>query len=142
MLENIVTNSSEEHFVMYFIIPENLNMSPGKIASQCCHGIQMMLEQYHQWFAYMNNDMELNKKNKLLRICFWLTQKIDDARYTKIILEADEKEWKKLKEKYDGIIIKDAGKTEVEPGTDTVMVLYPMLKSERDGLLKRLRLLK
>lgn len=37
---------------------------------------------------------------------------------------------------------KDAGLTEVDPGTETVMALWPMRKSERPPLVKRLQTLK
>jgi len=62
--------------------------------------------------------------------------------YRKATLVADDKEWEKLKEQLWCFVVKDAGLTEVDPGTETVMALWPMRKSEVPKLVKRLQTLK
>ena len=58
----------------------------------------------------------------------------------KIVLKAKPSEWEKVCEAAL-YIVRDAGHTELEPGTETVAVFWPMKKFNRPNFLKRLRLL-
>jgi peptidyl-tRNA hydrolase len=60
-------------------------------------------------------------------------------------LKADEKEWIKLKQEIKDqphVIVRDAGLTELEPGTETVIGLWPVRKSKRSKTVARLQVLK
>ena len=60
----------------------------------------------------------------------------------KVVLKADEKEWIKLKELPDSVLIIDAGFTELNPNTETVIGFWPMYKDQAPKIIKRLQLLK
>ncbi len=121
--------TEENQLVLYSIVRKSLSMSPGKIAGQCQHAMQYLM-------GFIMNSF--NNENVLLRTNLWLKTKT----HTKIILEASDNEWAKLKEEYDPIIVIDAGKTEIAAGSETVIILYPMFRDERSKTLKRLQLLK
>lgn len=53
--------------------------------------------------------------------------------YRKVVLRADDKEWERLKAELWCFLVRDAGLTEVESGSETVLVLWPMRKSEAQG---------
>jgi peptidyl-tRNA hydrolase len=134
------TNDFNDLLVMYLVVREELNMGVGKIGAQIGHAVQYIMSEYDICKGSLLSDIDSEMKNKALRMSYWLGRDFDGAKYTKIILRADDKEWEKLKE-YNPIIVKDAGKTQVAAGSETVMVFYPMYRDERPKLLKRLQLL-
>lgn len=123
------------NLVVYSIVRKELNMSPGKIAGQCQHAMQYLV-QYYTNVKNMHpstlGDLFLDRYENWSKNIY----------HTKIILETSDKEWDKIKEEYDPIIVIDAGKTEIVAGSETVAILYPMLRDERSKTLKRLQLLK
>lgn len=126
-------------YVMYIIVRESLLMGRGKIAAQSGHVVGLIFQSY----------MEMTRKNfqqgyvsnhdlkALEAMECWL-----NTDYTKIVKTADEKEWVKLKEESEFFLVKDNGKTEVLPGSETVIGFWPILKSETPKLVKKLQLLK
>jgi peptidyl-tRNA hydrolase len=123
------------NLVVYSIVKKSLNMSCGKIPGQCQHAIQYFINNYY--INKYNVETELGTLFNI-RFEYWHVSNT----HTKVILEASDKEWEKLKEEYDPIIVIDAGKTEIPAGSETVMILYPMLREERSKTLKRCQLLK
>jgi len=115
--------------VVYLIVRKELRMSVGKIAGQCGHAIHYLTSKYYKSGSKAEFFCE--------RMRYWE----DNDFHTKIVLAASDKEWEKLKEEYDPIIVIDAGKTEIKSGSETVIVLWPMLKDERSKILKKLQLL-
>lgn len=139
MFKNLQTSSgliyTNENLVLYSIVRIELNMSPGKIGGQCQHAIQYLMQHY----ANVKYDVATKDGGLFMfRYDNWINGEL----HTKVILKASDKEWEKLKEEYDPIIVVDAGKTEIAAGSETVMILYPMLRDERSKTLKRLQLLK
>ena len=130
--------TKENPLVVYMIVRESLGMGIGKMVAQGGHSIQLLLK----------HDRDLRKlktlsdadKNKTIRMDIWKDYNVNGG-FRKVALSADEKEWKYIKENYDPVIVVDAGLTEVAPGSETVMVLFPILKSERCKTLKRMRCL-
>ena len=59
---------------------------------------------------------------------------------TKISKKASDKQWDILKDVFgkECYIVRDAGKTEVKPGTETCMILWPVLKSKAHPLIQEL----
>lgn len=117
--------------VMYIIVREDLPMTPGKVAAQVGHAVQLLVEN-----CYNNVDDEV-----VAAYGFWKSQ----GNSTKIVLGiSDFAEFTKLKntlkdnEIYLETII-DAGHTEIEPNTITCMGIEPMLKSSLEPFLKDLR---
>lgn len=124
-----VRRDQEDPLVMYLIFNETLNMSPQKLAAQCGHAVSIMYE-------YLIKECIINGTKTDLLDTFNLWR---DTSFRKIILKADEKEWKKIIEEHDCIEVTDAGLTEVDPGSKTVLGLFPIRKSQRGRTLKRLR---
>jgi len=133
----------EDSVIMYLIIRKSLNMSPGKLAAQCSHATQMLM------FKYMEFKIQsMNASNNCLppfsREKYNLFQEWFDGAFTKVVLKADEKQWKKLKEEFserDRVLVVDAGLTELEPKTETCIGFLPIKKSDCPKLISRLRLL-
>lgn len=131
--------TDDDVLVMYFIVRQELGMGAGKVGAQCAHACQLILMEDKRLRRYTKS-MSPSEQWMLLRMEHWNDHNLNGG-FRKVVLKADEKEWKALKEIYDPIIVQDAGLTEVEPGSETVMVLWPMYKNERDKVLKRLRCL-
>lgn len=127
--------SSEDSYVMYLVVNQDLKMSPGKLGAQIGHAVQHICEQY----AYYSAALELNPTpidpHRMSAYQKWKKDNVG-----KIVLRAKGSEWEKVKEAADHVV-RDAGHTELEPGSETVAVFWPMAKSNRHKLLKRLQLL-
>jgi peptidyl-tRNA hydrolase len=129
-------------WLMYLIVRESLNLSPGKIASQCGHAVQMIMLRYFKLSVertlsrHIVSAVGLVDYDHLVSFHMWL-----DTSYRKGVLRADDKEWEKLKEELPCFLVRDAGLTEVESCTETVIGLWPMRKSEAPKLVRRLRVL-
>jgi PTH2 family peptidyl-tRNA hydrolase len=145
------TNVKEDPLVMYLIVRESINMSVGKTAAQCAHAAQMLQMKYeklHRSLVYERKNIKdgislslpIPAEMTQLETVFqqWLVVGV-----RKVVLQANEKEWVRIKEEYpDNVLVVDAGHTELEPGTETVIGLWPMKKSSRSKLITRLQVLK
>jgi peptidyl-tRNA hydrolase len=124
--------------VLYLIVPSTLGMSAGKVAAQCGHAVQMMVLAYGALERRGAAGEALTEAER---------GRLDDARawlsgiYRKVVLSADVADWRAIKESLDGFLVKDIGLTEVPAGTETAIALWPMRKSERPRMIRRLRLL-
>ncbi len=154
-------SSQEDPIVMYLIVHESLNMSTGKTAAQCAHASQMLTLKYFEMkegskaiqkqmvplLQPMPPAAELNrlqaeyaKTAKPISIFGeWM-----NSSFRKVVLRASDKEWAKLKEEFKDsmVMVVDAGLTEIPSGSETVIGLWPMRKSQRPKLLQRLQVLK
>ena len=121
--------------VMYLIVRESLNMSAGKIGAQCGHAAQMVLLKYQE-DAFCDTYDPPDPKYALF--AEWLK-----TSFRKIVLGADEKEWAKVKacSEITYVIVRDAGLTEVEAGSETVIGVFPLRKSKAPKVIKRLQAL-
>ncbi len=117
----------EDPIIIYFVVNDSLGISSGKIAAQVAHAAQMLV------FKYLNNnDEEKEIFNKYIKSSF-----------RKVVLRADSKKFEKIKSfltKNDVAVI-DAGLTQVEPGTNTVLGFYPVFKSKCPKFLKKCQIL-
>lgn len=105
---NIMNNDSE--IVQYIIVRNDLGMSPGKVAAQVGHGVELAIEKGSRYYPQ------------------WTPNSKPCA---KIVLQAN-------KEQMDSTIssfhehclakVIDEGRTEVPPGSLTVLALVPMPK--------------
>jgi len=118
----------QDPYVMYIIVRKKLNMSVGKIAAQCAHGVQMVLLKYFN----VEKSIPGPANTAMLK---WI-----GGDYRKVVLAAKESEWEKVKE-LDCFVVRDAGLTEVEKGSETVIALWPMKKSERPKVIKKIQVL-
>ncbi|XP_015521041.1 peptidyl-tRNA hydrolase 2, mitochondrial [Neodiprion pinetum] len=115
---------------MAIIVRSDIAMSRGKTASQCAHAA---LECYREALANQNNEAmltmwELTGQPKIVLRVSSQTELMDLAQ----------------KAKTDGVItaiIKDAGRTQLAPGTVSVLGLGPGPKEDIDRLTSSLKLL-
>ncbi|KAL0132621.1 hypothetical protein PUN28_000404 [Cardiocondyla obscurior] len=115
---------------MVIVVRSDLPMKRGKTAAQCAHAA---LECYRQIF---------NNKNKQLMFESWL----QNGQPKVVVQIPSEKELLTLadKAKHAGLItavIKDAGRTQLKPGTITVVGIGPAPNEVIDSLTSKLRLL-
>lgn len=129
----------DDQLFVYMIVNKTLEMSSGKIGAQCGHAIQLLLLEQSRIIRLVEKSDSEN--NILLRMEYWCTRYINGG-FNKIVLGGNPKDWVYIKDNYNPIIVRDAGRTEVEPGSETVMVLWPLFKDERCNTLSRMRLLK
>lgn len=135
----LARKSQEDPWIMYLIVRESLKMSPGKIAAQVGHGVGIIYNHYSRLKEKSPGppgDKGLELRSKIGYFDSWQEQS-----FRKIVLRADDKEWEKLKRQLECFLVADAGLTEVEAGSETVIALWPMLKSSAPPLVKRLQTL-
>lgn len=102
--------------VMYFVVNQSLNMGKGKIAAQVGHGAIEVFRRHPSTPAFRQ----------------W-----DTGSHTKIVLRAPQETLLALANKYSHIArpIHDAGRTQVEPGSFTVLVFQVMEKDSNPDLI-------
>lgn len=129
-------------FYLYLIVRKSLQMSPGKIATQVGHGVQMITLRYRE-IQNAGNLVRLAEgetlddiQDKDKRMTLWL-----NSSFRKCVLVAKDSQWERIKNELWCFVVRDAGLTEVDPGSETVLVLWPMRKSERPKLIQRLQAL-
>ena len=127
--------TKEDPLYLYLIINKDLNMSIGKTGGQIGHAIQYFMEYLIDWSGIQSTEKGINFCSR------YYNWKIN-SKASKITLGVNTKEFNKIKEEYNPILVIDAGHTEIEAGSETVLCLYPMFKNERSKTLKRLQLLK
>lgn len=127
--------------VMYLIVKESLGMSIGKTAAQCAHASQMLQLRYNELDSQVHSSY--GRCGELICNRVDLFQQWLDTSFRKVVLRAKDKEWEKIKaECVDHIVVVDAGLTEIAAGSETVIGLWPMRKSESPKLIKKLQVLK
>lgn len=152
--------NQEDPIVMYLVVRETLGMGVGKTAAQCAHASQMLLLKYVRWIGKSSSiwdkltawvssifdswigskpDWSYNSSNDEWVSLFrdWL-----QTSFRKVVLRADDKEWTKLKELPNHIVVVDAGLTEIASGSETVIGFFPMRKSQVPKTIKKLQVLK
>ena len=130
----------EDPYVQYYIIRSDVGMSAGKMAAQVGHGAGMFFIGYN---AAKNRVSKVMNPGGADVVKVSITEKWMARSFRKIALAGKTKDFKKIAEDPELSVfqVKDAGLTEVDPGTETVLVTWPMLKSEVPKFLKRLRVL-
>jgi peptidyl-tRNA hydrolase, PTH2 family len=134
--------NQEDPIVMYLIVRESLGMSIGKTAAQCAHASQMLILKHQEELDYFDDSVEYpyTFAEQLSLFKEWL-----NTSFRKVVLRADDKEWAKIKEEFKDklmVVVVDAGLTEIASGSETVIGLWPMRKSEVPKIVKRLQVLK
>lgn len=147
--------NQEDPWIMYLVVRESLGMSAGKIGAQCGHAVGMIYEKQHglkkQVSAldyYKNNPDAMDPKDfvtALAKVAFDKLNTFEAWRnesYRKVVLRADDKEWEKLKAELECFVVRDAGLTEVAAGSETVIGIWPLKKSQAPKIIKKLQVLK
>lgn len=141
--------TEDKPLVMYIIVRESLGMSPGKLCAQVGHGIQIILEQYdvldEELRRSPNSAAHLTEEecNIITRMELWKDSKKSNSGIRKVSLAASDKEFEKIKVEFGTnlALVIDAGITEIPEGSQTIIVLYPLLRGE-NKIIKRLQVLK
>lgn len=149
--EAIAARSAQpDPIVMYLVVKETLGMSAGKTAAQCAHASQMVLIQYlehvcshsglfqylNKWFGSLLGRTPDEPRMEIFRK--WL-----NTSFRKVVLRADDKEWQKVKDACPNhVVVVDAGLTEIAAGSETVIGIWPMYRSEAPKTIKKLQVLK
>jgi len=131
----------EDPWVMYLIVRDSLGMGAGKIGAQCGHAVGKLYD-YFNGLDSECSDMWADKRGPewdRMRNAF-IGWKEDSFR--KVVLKAKDSKWEKLKADLICTVVRDAGLTEVASGSETVLGIWPMRKSERPQLIKKLQTLK
>jgi peptidyl-tRNA hydrolase len=151
----------EDPIVMYLIVRESLGMSTGKACAQCGHAAGLIV------FDYMDLKDESRKLHKLIventlglspespALLAYKELYAEQSRrlsivgewratgYRKVTLRASDKEWEKVKADYPrDVLVVDAGLTEIAAGSETVIGLWPMRKSQATKTIRKLQVLK
>lgn len=127
--------------VMYLIVRDSLNMSPGKIAAQVGHGVMQIMLVHNKYDLYIEGGpnaiggFEEDCFKKALIFDEWLKSP------TKVVLKADECQWSELKNNFNCSVVIDGGFTEIAPNSETVIAFWPILKHQAPDLIKSLPLL-
>jgi PTH2 family peptidyl-tRNA hydrolase len=126
--------------VQYYIVRTDLNMSAGKIGAQIAHGAQMFILSYNRSYTHWSvtgiTPYTLRLSNLLL------TKEWLEGSFRKVVLGGKKKDFEKIKNELNVFLVRDAGLTEVEPNSETVLTTWPMKKSEQPKVLSRLQVLK
>jgi peptidyl-tRNA hydrolase len=157
----LARREQEDPWIMYIIIRESLNMSPGKMASQTGHAVGIMYGKYNKFQSEMNklytsiiqedkigtmeeclSDEQYKLVTLIINPMIDRFDRWEQSSFRKIVLRADDKEWNKLKEQLECFLVIDAGLTQIVAGSETCIGLWPMKKSEAPKIIKRLQVLK
>jgi PTH2 family peptidyl-tRNA hydrolase len=140
----------KQDLVIYFVVRKSLNMSIGKTAAQVAHAMSYISNNYmsYQWMC--EDDVNVLTDGTTLEQMAPLVKSYNDFKnsdsHTKIVLGAADDQFEKLKEEFKSsiqmVLVKDIGKTEVEPGSETVLGFFPINKSEASANIRSLPTLK
>lgn len=120
---NIFKMSKE--YVIYLIVRNDLKMGKGKMAAQCGHAVQQLLEKcpkplYQDYMkcGYPKIVLKINREVELLT------------------------KWEKVKKftKQHALVV-DAGKTQLQPNTITVLGIGPIEKYKVKNIVSELKLM-
>jgi peptidyl-tRNA hydrolase, PTH2 family len=126
--------ASREDLKIWIAVRRDLNMSPGKVGAQCSHAaVGLVLQE----IDIESNMGGIERANEYL----------DSTLHTKIVVGVvDYHELWMVEHECDALgipwyTVTDAGRTELEPGTDTVCAFGPARRNELTDFLQGLRLL-
>lgn len=150
-LAQIRLEQKEDQIVQYYIVNTDLKMSIGKICAQIAHGAQMFCETYQKYSLNFKAEQlksflaSLNENPELVFVeedYNHIVTKWRNTSVRKVVLGGTQKDFDKIKEQLTVFLVRDAGLTEIEPNSETVLVTWPIYRSECPKILKRLQTLK
>ncbi|CXI49381.1 peptidyl-tRNA hydrolase 2, putative [Plasmodium berghei] len=110
---------------MVFCVRTDIKMNKGKIASQCCHAC---LDVYEK-ILKRNRKLKANEHSKNVLTYYDIWKKNGQKKIVLKISSLEEMYEIEKKAKMDGLItsiIVDAGRTQIEPNTETVIAIEPV----------------
>lgn len=114
--------TNEDELVMYLVVNKALGMGPGKVGAQCGHAVEQLLVEH---FTSASDGDVMDD---------WLRES-----RVKVVLAAEEDEWVELLDAVErlevfGTVVVDEGRTEVTPGSKTVIGLWPRTRAQRPSV--------
>jgi len=130
----------EDPIVQYYIVLKN-EMTVGKIGPQVAHAADMFRSGWEAHKEKMNRVVKLQWGGKDLTK-YKTTEQWYESSYRKVFKVGTPKDFEKIKDSDTWVfLVRDAGLTEVKAGTETVLVTWPMKRSETPKLIHKLRLM-
>ncbi|KAG1346617.1 peptidyl-tRNA hydrolase 2, mitochondrial [Cocos nucifera] len=126
--QSVVSCGNGEELKMVLVVRQDLRMGAGKIASQCSHAATGMYSEMLQSHRSLLRQWEQCGQPKIVLSC------------------KNQQEMNKLKEAADRcglptFVVADAGRTQVQAGSRTVLAIGPGRKADIDSVTGKLRLL-
>jgi peptidyl-tRNA hydrolase len=143
----------EEELRVYLVVNTDLKMSLGKTVVQTGHAVEYLLDKRDELLARCDMWHEMvaasyieNLWPSVDDLCWkraFAFNRWKNQSHCKISLGANTAEFNAVKDENPDthVVVVDAGRTEIAPGSETVVGLFPMKKSERSKTLKTLKLL-
>ncbi len=125
---------NEDDIAMYIFINNDLHMEKGKIAGQCSHATQHIIEEII--FQHYNC-----KKEESLQIKDDYINWKKHHGSAKIVLKATQSDLEELMNLPNSTYVRDAGKTQIAPNSLTCVAFYPCKKSELIHITQKYKLL-
>lgn len=125
--------------VQYFIVRTDIPMSVGKIGAQIAHGAEMFVLRHQILLKHSIEEMTPLKPE--CESALHITQEWLNGSFRKVVLRGKKKDFDKIIAELNVFLVRDAGLTEVEPNSETVIVTWPMRKSAAPKCISRLQVL-
>ncbi|ANQ06189.1 Peptidyl-tRNA hydrolase [Plasmodium coatneyi] len=125
---------------MVFCVRTDIKMNKGKICSQCCHACLAVYEK----ILKRNNKLKASESGKGTLTYFDLWKKTGQKKIVLKISSLDEMYEIERKAKMENLItsiIIDAGRTQIEPNTETVIAIEPVPDEVVNKITGQLKLL-
>ncbi len=123
-----------ENIVMYIFINNDLHMEKGKIAAQCSHATQHVIEEIILQHYNCKKEESLKIKDNYID---WKR----NHGSAKIVLKATQGDLEELMNLPKSTYIRDAGRTQIAPNSLTCVAFYPSKKSELIHITQKYKLL-
>lgn len=131
-----VRKDQEDPWVMYLIVRESLNMSSGKMSAQAAHGACIVYEHFINLLNkenFSNCNLSDYDMQFLSNFRAWAKES-----FRKVTLACNDEQWEIIKKETECFVVRDAGLTEVESRSETVIALAPCKKSQAPECVKKL----
>jgi peptidyl-tRNA hydrolase, PTH2 family len=127
---------------VYLIVNTDLGMGLGKTSVQTAHATHLLLKKRDDILAAC--DQYTNQDKKLIEQAIALNKWHNSDSMTKISKEATTEQFNTIKQQFEGccVVVRDAGRTEIASGSQTVIALFPMTKKDTPEIIANLPLLK
>lgn len=137
--------NQEDPIIMYLVVRTSLEMSIGKTVAQGGHAVQMLQLKYDvlnktcDWVATSHGEPSAKRiAEDVMLYQTWMGKS-----FRKVVLACKDKDWEKIKAAVPNhVVVVDAGLTEIAAGSETVLGLWPMYKSQAPKAVQRLQVLK
>jgi len=133
-----IRESQEDPLVQYYIVRKSLKMSDGKFGTQIAHAAMIFTLEFFKLKEKIERVIDLQRGGSDY-IKYKQTQEWLNGSFRKITKKASDAKFEKIKEELECFLVKDAGLTEVEPGSETVLVLFPILRSKTPEIVHKLQ---